>query len=109
MTGASPVDMHEAEIVGATGDRAPATVAPTPMIHIGALRFARGHLPFARLHTFALWGLTERPALIMGMDLLRAFRQVTLDLGEARATFADAYTLPLQQAQAQARSAVARS
>jgi hypothetical protein len=38
------------------------------------------------IHTFDYWGLTDRPALLIGADVLQKFRSVALDFkrGEFR-------------------------
>ena len=34
---------------------------------------------FAQLHIFDLWNLSDRPAILIGVDVLRHFQSVTLD------------------------------
>ena len=52
-------------------------------------RHALGVTPllFADLHAFRVLGLSERPAMLMGADLLTRFRQVGLDYGRGRMIF----------------------
>ena len=42
---------------------------------------------FAPLHIFNLWGLNDRPAMLVGIDVLRNFDSVTLDFGRREVTF----------------------
>lgn len=39
------------------------------------------------LHTFSLWELQDRPAMLLGANTLRAFSTVTLDFGEGQVLF----------------------
>ena len=64
---------------GATGQQAQGEVAEVPTLGVGALRFTDFAMPFADLHTFSLWGMQDRPAMMMGMDLLGLFQLVTVD------------------------------
>ena len=36
---------------------------------------------FAQLHIFDLWKLSSRPAILIGVEVLRHFQDVTLDFG----------------------------
>jgi predicted aspartyl protease len=69
-----PVILH-----GATGQDARGEVALVPLIEIGPLRFTDFPMAFADLHTFSLWGMQDRPAMMVGMDLLSLFALVTVD------------------------------
>lgn len=42
---------------------------------------------FAPLHIFSLWGLNDRPAMLVGIDILRHFDEVSLDFGRREVTF----------------------
>jgi hypothetical protein len=42
---------------------------------------------FSDLHTFDLWGLRDKPALLIGADTLAAFARVTLDFGRHEVIF----------------------
>jgi hypothetical protein len=72
---------------GATGDRMVADLDAAPPMKIGELSIGAFRLPFADLHTFRLWGLEDRPAMVVGMDLLRRFKRVELDFGAAHVSF----------------------
>lgn len=61
-------------------------------IDVDDLRIARLHLDrvsisFAALDTFRHFGLEDRPAMLLGMDVLRAFRRVSLDFATRRIRF----------------------
>jgi predicted aspartyl protease len=46
---------------------------------IGSLRLRNMPVAFAEVHPFDKLGLTEQPAILLGMDVLRHFDQVTID------------------------------
>ncbi len=80
----TPVDVI---IHGATGQDVPGQVALVPAMRIGGVHFSTFPVAFADLHTFDLWGLSDQPALMMGMDLLRIFDQVSVDFGHRQVRF----------------------
>ena len=43
---------------------------------------------FADLHIFDLWKLSDRPAILIGIDVLRHFHDVTLDFGRNQILYA---------------------
>lgn len=61
---------------------------------VSSLRLARreiGATPllFGDLHAFRVLGLIERPALLLGADVLTRFSRITLDYGQSRIAFGD--------------------
>jgi predicted aspartyl protease len=86
-----PVVLH-----GATGQDAYGEVAEVPVIGIGPLRFTGFRMAFADLHTFSLWGMQDRPAMMVGMDLLSLFALVLVDFRQnvVRFRMAQAFTPP---------------
>jgi hypothetical protein len=42
---------------------------------------------FADVHVFDLWKLRDRPAVVLGMDLLTQFDLVALDFGRSAVRF----------------------
>ena len=69
-------------LYGATGQLVRGEVAEVPRLRIGKINFTDFPLAFADLHTFSLWDVQDRPALMMGMDLLSLFGQVVVDFRE---------------------------
>ena len=69
------------ELISATGQRAPAQFAPLPGLRLGGLRIADPLVAYADLHIFNLWELQNEPAILVGVDVLRRFDQVTFDFG----------------------------
>lgn len=66
-------------LYGVTGQSLPAELAIVPDLRLGPSRLGPTPLLFADLHCFDVLGLADRPALLIGADILGRFRQVTLD------------------------------
>lgn len=74
-------------LVGVTGRTVTADIAMLPELAIGGLRIRNATLAFADIHTFRRFGLLDAPALLIGMDILRAFDRVTVDFGRRSIRF----------------------
>jgi predicted aspartyl protease len=74
-------------IRGATGQVVEGVVDYVPDMKIGGVNFTRFAMAFADLHTFQLWNLTEEPAIMLGMDILRIFDAVSIDFAGREVTF----------------------
>ncbi|MBX3484133.1 aspartyl protease family protein [Phenylobacterium sp.] len=75
------------ELISATGQTSPATLAVLPRLRLGGMGLDNIRAAFAPLHIFNLWGLNDRPAMLVGIDVLRNFEEVTLDFGRREVTF----------------------
>jgi hypothetical protein len=62
-------------------------LAPLPRLRLGGMGLNNVRAAFAPLHIFNLWGLNDRPAMLVGIDVLRNFEEVTLDFGRREVTF----------------------
>ena len=69
-----------------TGRTIPGQMASIPMLRLGSMRMANIVVTFADLHVFQIWDL-KGPAVLIGMDALRAFDSVTLDFGRSEVWF----------------------
>lgn len=74
----------EVELFGVTGQSLAAEKRTIRNLRIGERRFGEESLLFADLHAFRPLGLMERPALLLGADLLTRFRRILLDYGAGR-------------------------
>lgn len=79
--------MTPTELISATGQTSPATLAVLPRLRLGGMGLDNVRAAFAPLHIFNLWGLNDRPAMLVGIDVLRNFEEVTLDFGRREVTF----------------------
>lgn len=66
-------------ITDVAGQRIAAELAPIATMRLGGWRLAGVTVAFADAHAFASFGLAERPAMLLGIDLLRAFDRVAID------------------------------
>ncbi len=79
----------EAPVLSVTGQIMQAEMAGVPGLRIGGLHLPAWPVAFADLHTFALWDLTTRPALMIGVDILSRFTAVSLDFARDEVRFHD--------------------
>lgn len=75
------------EFVSVTGERGTADYTTVPDIKIGNISFSAMPVAFADVVPFERFGLTRRPALLLGMDALRAFRRVEIDFPNRQVRF----------------------
>lgn len=69
----------EEQIHGATGDIQTGVGARVRSITMGGLQVRDAHVTFSDLHIFSTWGLTETPALLIGMDILGLVDTLIID------------------------------
>lgn len=67
-------------ILSPTGSGAVAEAMILPELQLGGVRVARIPVLVGDFHTFAIWGLADRPAMLLGVDVLGLFDTVTIDL-----------------------------
>lgn len=79
--------MEETRLISATGQTSPAHLAQLPRLRLGGLGLNNIRAAFAPLHIFDLWALNDRPAMLVGIDVLRHFDEVVLDFGRREVTF----------------------
>ncbi len=70
-----------------TGRSTEATGLMLARIDIGALRIHNLRVAFADVAPFAIFGLSDRPALLLGTDALRGLRRMSLDFRQYRVRF----------------------
>ncbi len=67
------------ELTDVTGEKTMADYTTVPNIKVGDVMFGSMPVAFADVAPFERFGLTRRPALLLGMDALRSFRRVDID------------------------------
>jgi hypothetical protein len=77
-------------LISATGQTATGEFAPLPAVRLGGMAVNNVLGIFADLHIFDLWKLNDRPAILIGVDVLRHFHDVTLDFGRKQVVFTPA-------------------
>lgn len=79
--------LQQVKISGATGDVTMGDYGAVPRFRLGTLNIMNLRVAYADLHPFTLWDLTDRPALLMGMDIMRFFEEISLDFGRNEVRF----------------------
>jgi hypothetical protein len=77
-------------LISATGQTAMGEFAPLPVLRLGGMQIYDVLGIFAELHIFDLWKLSDRPAILIGVDVLRHFQDVTLDFSRKVVIFTPA-------------------
>jgi predicted aspartyl protease len=75
------------EIISATGQSVTGQLSRIPPLRLGGLKIGNLLCVFADLHTFRIWDLQDRPAILVGVDVMRQFEAVELDFGRSEVTF----------------------
>ncbi len=79
--------LQPTQVISVTGRHTPAEFEDVTEMHVGDLLIRNVPLAFAELHTFARFGLADRPAMLLGMDVLSICKKVTVDFKRREATF----------------------
>jgi predicted aspartyl protease len=74
-------------VLSATGQTAMGELGVTPLLKIGGLTITGLPTVFADLHVFDLWGLQDRAALLIGVDVMRQFNAIELDYRDRKVVF----------------------
>jgi predicted aspartyl protease len=74
-------EMGSIRLIDITGGEIFGKVAMVNKIRLAALTFINCPLVIADFLVFDVWGLRQRPALLIGMNLLRQFGRVSIDYG----------------------------
>jgi hypothetical protein len=74
-------------IVSATGQTISARMAELPNLRVGKLRLPSWPVAFADLYTFRMWNLVEKPAILLGVDVMSRFEHVSLDFSRDEVRF----------------------
>ncbi|MGZ5934766.1 MAG: aspartyl protease family protein [Rhizomicrobium sp.] len=74
-------------VIGVTGGESPGRITAVNDIRLGSLNFLRSTLVIADLQVFDVWGLSDKPALFIGMNFLRQTSALTIDFGRRELRF----------------------
>jgi predicted aspartyl protease len=67
------------EVVDATQASLPGRVGRVPLVQFGTARIGDLDVTFGDFHVFQAWGIDDRPALLIGMDVLGTLAELTID------------------------------
>lgn len=73
--------MRDIELTGITGGSRTGRVLKVETILLGNLEFSGCEIAAANLEVFNIWGLADKPALLIGLNFLRGFQTVSVDYG----------------------------
>jgi hypothetical protein len=73
----------QSPIVSVTGETIEGERAVLPSFRVGKLKINQMPVVFADLHTFRIWNLIDRPAILLGIDILSQFQTVGLDFARS--------------------------
>lgn len=74
-------------LISVTGQTVIADMVTLPELHIGGILMQNVQVAFADVPPFALFGLSDQPAILLGSDVLQAFRRVSLDFRHRKVRF----------------------
>lgn len=74
-------------LMSAMGQTIAGDLARLPTLRFGGLGMRGLQVVYADLHPFKIWGLSDVPAMLVGMDVLRHFHSVVLDFGRSHVRF----------------------
>ncbi len=80
-------NFRQVELLTVVGDRLPADVALVGSMRIGGVRLQNAVIAFVDAVPFRKFGLSRRPALLLGMESLRGFRRVSIDFANREVRF----------------------
>ena len=66
-------------VYGATKEVEPAEIMAAPTISIGALRITDVAVVYGDFHIFKIWDMQDKPAMILGMDVLGTVASLNID------------------------------
>jgi len=75
------------DVYGATTDIVAGEVQKVPTITLGPVNIADVTVVFGDFHIFDVWGMTDRPAVIIGMDVLGTATSLGIDFKRAEVYF----------------------
>ncbi|WP_174273323.1 aspartyl protease family protein [Sphingomonas bacterium] len=82
-----PLEDRGGRIIGVTGASLPAEAGSVPLIRIGTMRLQNMPVSYADIATFRKFGVDQRPAILIGMDVLRGFERVVVDFRRRQVRF----------------------
>lgn len=85
--GKRPPPATRITLTSVSGQTIEADLVIIPQMKVGTLTLEGVSIAFADVPPFALFGLKNQPALLLGTDVLRAFRRVSLDFEQRKVRF----------------------
>lgn len=83
----NPRQFTEVEVIGVTGTPAKLQIARVPLMRIGSIVLQNVPIAFADVPPFQVFGIKDKPSLLLGTDLMSNFRKVSLDFRDRKVRF----------------------
>ena len=80
----APKDAQTVELQSVTGAKITGMYTVVPELSMGGVTVTNLAIVFADAHTFKQLGLNQRPALLLGMNAMRAFKKVSIDFANRK-------------------------
>jgi predicted aspartyl protease len=82
-----PVKLETVTATGVTGTTVKLQIAQIAQLRLGSVVLRNVPMAFADVPPFEVFGLADKPALLLGTDLLETFRRVSLDFRARKVRF----------------------
>jgi predicted aspartyl protease len=79
--------LQKVTVIGVTGKSLDLQIGHIPELRLGPVTLTDVPMAFADVPPFEVFGLSDRPALLLGTDLLETFRRVSLDFRARKVRF----------------------
>jgi predicted aspartyl protease len=79
--------MRPIQMVSVTGGITLADYTTIAAVRVGGVKINNAPMAFADVHPFRKFELTRRPAMLLGMDVLRSFNRVSIDFPNRKIRF----------------------
>lgn len=83
----NPSQFEEVEVTGVTGTTMKLQIARIPTLRIGSVTMQNVTIAFADAPPFRVFGISDKPSLLLGTDLMANFRKVSLDFRHRKVRF----------------------
>ncbi|KQY92805.1 aspartyl protease [Caulobacter sp. Root1455] len=80
-------DWADIQLLSVTGQVLQGRLAALKSLELGNLKLGNVPVVFGPVHTFEYWGLVDKPAILIGVDVLDVFESVALDYTRGQVHF----------------------
>jgi hypothetical protein len=80
-------DLETVRVISVTGDTREGLADTISEITLEGVRLRGAAVTWSDLHVFSRFGVADQPAVLLGMDVLRAFDRVEIDFGRRQIGF----------------------
>ena len=84
LAGRQLTNSHQVELESVTGDKIAGDLMFVRQVEIGGIHLKNLAIVFADSHAFRKLGLDDKPAILLGMNAMRAFKRVSIDFANKK-------------------------